>query len=307
MAATSPYGCTCLLSLQMCLPTNAHFALATGSSTIQVVPIPQLLDSIFRNHIWQLHHKGASASSFGIGDTFAMQHAHEYHAPQTVQKGSGDLQEGHPSVTKGASPSAKHPSKVLFTKTWRGLHLRKASRGLHLRKGGLKGTWKGLQRGLKGASRGLQGGLKGASRGLHLRKALRRLQGGLKGPTRGLQGGFKRAWRGLEAFRRWRGLRKAWRGLEGGWKSFEGEGGFEGAWRGLEGGFKGACRDFTFGKLWRGLKEASTGKEASRRLEAFSAEEGFEEGLKRASSSEGLKGAWYAMDCFSTYFTHAQT
>ena len=32
------------------------------------------------------------------------------------QEGSGDLQEGHPSVTKGASPSAKHPLKVPFTK-----------------------------------------------------------------------------------------------------------------------------------------------------------------------------------------------
>ena len=32
------------------------------------------------------------------------------------QEGSGDLQEGHPSVTKGASPSAKHHLKVPFTK-----------------------------------------------------------------------------------------------------------------------------------------------------------------------------------------------
>ena len=32
------------------------------------------------------------------------------------QEGSRDLQEGHPSVTKGASPSAKHPSKVPVTK-----------------------------------------------------------------------------------------------------------------------------------------------------------------------------------------------
>ena len=59
-------------------------------------------------------------------------------------------------MTKGASPSAKHPLKVPFTKTSRGLHLWKASRGLHLRKGGLEG-------GLKGASRGLEGGFKGAS------------------------------------------------------------------------------------------------------------------------------------------------
>ena len=32
------------------------------------------------------------------------------------QEGSGDLQEGHFSVTKGASPLAKHPLKVPFTK-----------------------------------------------------------------------------------------------------------------------------------------------------------------------------------------------
>ena len=32
------------------------------------------------------------------------------------QEGSRDLQKGYPSVTKGASPSAKHPSKVPFTK-----------------------------------------------------------------------------------------------------------------------------------------------------------------------------------------------
>ena len=43
----------------------------------------------------------------------------------------------------------------------------------------------------------------------------------------------------------------------------------KGALKGLEGGFKGA----------------------SRRLEAFSAEGKLEEGLKGASSSEGLKGA----------------
>ena len=38
------------------------------------------------------------------------------HRASQVQEGSGDLQEGHPSVTKEASPSAKHPSKVPFTK-----------------------------------------------------------------------------------------------------------------------------------------------------------------------------------------------
>ena len=69
-----------------------------------------------------------------------------------IQEGSRDLQEGHPSVTKGASPSAKHPLKVPFTKAW------KASRGLHLRKGGLEGGLKGASRGLEG----LQGGFKGA-------------------------------------------------------------------------------------------------------------------------------------------------
>ena len=33
-----------------------------------------------------------------------------------MQEGSRDLQKGHPSVTKGASPSAKDPSKIPFTK-----------------------------------------------------------------------------------------------------------------------------------------------------------------------------------------------
>ena len=36
--------------------------------------------------------------------------------PFLPQEGSGDLREGHPSVMKGASPSAKHPLKVPFTK-----------------------------------------------------------------------------------------------------------------------------------------------------------------------------------------------
>ena len=39
-----------------------------------------------------------------------------YPLVQLMQEGSGDLQEGHPSATKGASPSAKHPLKVPFTK-----------------------------------------------------------------------------------------------------------------------------------------------------------------------------------------------
>ena len=33
-----------------------------------------------------------------------------------LQEGSRDLQKGYSSATKEASPSAKHPSKVLFTK-----------------------------------------------------------------------------------------------------------------------------------------------------------------------------------------------
>ena len=37
------------------------------------------------------------------------------HSPPS-QEGCRDLQKGHPSVTKGASPSAKHSSKVPFTK-----------------------------------------------------------------------------------------------------------------------------------------------------------------------------------------------
>ena len=87
--------------------------------------------------------------------------------PSMSQEGSGDLQEGHPSVTKGASPSAKHPLKVPFTKAWRGLHLRKASRGLHLRKGPLQASSKppsALKASSpfdsKGASRMPQGGFK---------------------------------------------------------------------------------------------------------------------------------------------------
>ena len=106
------------------------------------------------------------------------------------QEGSRDLQKGYPSVTKGASSSAKHPSKVPFTKAWRGLHLRKASRGL-------EEIWKGLEGGLKGALRGLQGRFKGAWRGLEgglkpstLKGASRGLEGGLKGPSRGLEGGL---------------------------------------------------------------------------------------------------------------------
>ena len=59
------------------------------------------------------------------------------------QEGSGDLQEGHPSVTKGASPSAKHPLKVPFTKApSEGFKEASPSEGA--------------------ASRGLEGGFKGA-------------------------------------------------------------------------------------------------------------------------------------------------
>ena len=36
--------------------------------------------------------------------------------PFREQEGSRDLQKGYPSVTNGASSSAKHPSKVPFTK-----------------------------------------------------------------------------------------------------------------------------------------------------------------------------------------------
>ena len=102
--------------------------------------------------------------------------------PLNVQEGSRDLQKGYPSVTKGASSSAKHPSKVPFTKAWRGLHLRKASRELQ---GGLKEASRGFQGGFKG----LEGGFKGAAwRGLDL-------EGNLKGASRGLEafnaeGGF---------------------------------------------------------------------------------------------------------------------
>ena len=109
------------------------------------------------------------------------------------QEGSPDLHKGHPSVTKGASPSAKHPLKVPFTKAWR--ELRRLQGGSPLEGGGLKGAWRGLQGGLKGASRGLEAfrrwrGLRGAWRGLEGGFSFGRLQGGLKGASRGLEGGF---------------------------------------------------------------------------------------------------------------------
>ena len=113
-----------------------------------------------------------------------------YNAIKTGEKNrpSNDLARisAHPRPPKKLKPaasgtrftdwSAKHPSKVPFTKAWRGLHLRKASKGLE---GGLKGAWRGLE--------GLQGGLKGAW-SLQRWKGLR---GGLKGAWRGLQGGLK--------------------------------------------------------------------------------------------------------------------
>ena len=118
---------------------------------------------------------------------------------QPFQEGSRDLQKGYPSVTKGASSSAKHPSKVPFTKAWRGLHLRKASKGF-------EEIWRGLEGGLKGASRGLdlEGGLKGVSRELEAFNA----EGGFEGVWRGLKWGFKGAW----SLQRWRRL---WGGLKG--------------------------------------------------------------------------------------------
>ena len=56
-----------------------------------------------------------------------------------LQEGSRDLRKGYPSVTKGASSLAKHPSKVPFTKAWRGLHLLKAFKGASK---DLKGAWR---------------------------------------------------------------------------------------------------------------------------------------------------------------------
>ena len=55
-----------------------------------------------------------------------------------AQEGSGDLQEGHPSVMKGASPSGKHPLKVPSSPSE-----------------GFKGAFTFGRGGLKGASRGL--------------------------------------------------------------------------------------------------------------------------------------------------------
>ena len=108
------------------------------------------------------------------------------HGVCAQQEGSRDLQKGYPSVTKGASSSAKHPSKVPFTKAWRGLHLRKASKGLEEIWRELEGSFKRLQGGLKGASRGLEAGLKPST----LKGASRRLEGGLKGASRGFEGGL---------------------------------------------------------------------------------------------------------------------
>ena len=56
-----------------------------------------------------------------------------------VQEGSRDLQKRYPSVTQGASSSAKHPSKVPFTKAW-GFTFGRLQRRLKRFEGGLKGT-----------------------------------------------------------------------------------------------------------------------------------------------------------------------
>ena len=211
------------------------------------------------------------------------------------QEGSGDLQEGHPSVTKEASPSsAKHPLKVAFTKTWRRLHLRKASRRLHLRKRRLEGGFKG---GFKGAWRGLEGDLK-SSEG---EGSFERLEGGLKEASRGLQGSFKGA-SPLEGFKwTWRRLQGALKGLKGGLKPSKGEEGFEGAWRGLQGGLTELLPSKDFKEAWT--------RRTWRRLQGDLKSSALKRNLKRvwkASCSEGLKAAWYAMDCFGTYFTHTQ-
>ena len=99
-------------------------------------------------------------------------------------------------MTKGASSSAKHPSKVSFTKA--------------------------------GSLKRFQGGLKGASRGWRGLQRWRGLEGSLKRTWRGLEGDFKGAWRELDLEG---GLKGGWRGLE----AFSAEGGFEGVWRGLQG------------------------------------------------------------------------
>ena len=61
------------------------------------------------------------------------------------------------------------------------------------------------------------------------------------------------------------------------------------------------------GGFWREYLGTSLLEGDFKRLEVFSAEGELEESLKGTSSLEGLKGVWYAIDCFGIYFTHAQT
>ena len=211
-------------------------------------------------------------------------------AIKEVQEGSRDLQQGHPSVTKGASPSAKHPSKVPFTKAWRGLHLRKASRGFTFGKGslrGLKEAWRGLQGGFKGASRGLEGGLNGAWRGLEGGFTFGKVQRGLKRASRGLKGSFKPSER-EERFERLEGdFKGASRGLQEGLKGASRGLHLRKASRRLEGDFKEASRELEAFRRWRGLWEAWRGlKGVSRWLERA---------FKGNSPSEGFKGAWRSL------------
>ena len=148
---------------------------------------------------------------------------------------------------------------------------------------GFKGAWKGFN----AASTALQGGLK-------------RLQGGLK-----VLLGFQ-AWTGLEAFSGEGGSKRAWKGLQGAWRG----GGFtfKGVWRGLhlEGGLK-ASRGASRG-LEGGLKPLALkgGFKGLMTVWASSAH-GMSSKKKRGASRNLEGGFWYAMDCFGTYFTHAQT
>ena len=117
-------------------------------------------------------------------------------------------------------------------------------------------------------------GLKGAWGGFHLRKASKGLEGGFNGASRGLEGGLKPS-----------ALKGASRRLEGGLKGASPSEGFKGAWRGLQGSLKGA---WTF-RRWSGLRR------------------GFKAAWRGLHLQKAWRRFWYAMDCFGTYFTHAQT
>ena len=140
---------------------------------------------------------------------------------------------GYPSMTKGASPSAKYllkdPSRGL-----KRLHLTKVSIVL-----------KGLQRGF-GAGRELEAcsieeGFDEAWRRLERRLVgaftVGRLQGSFKAASRRLQGDLKAA-SPSEGFNgAWKRIQGASRGLKGAWRLEAAEGGLQEGLKAVEGGF----------------------------------------------------------------------